>query len=166
MAVSEFITRMVTADMNGKDRYVVDPSGHSSHFVWRDPKHLFVWTKPLGKEWGFWLLEDKTQNSEQVGAETMKQNGHNTYVPNTNNEWVLNDTYPDKDRNHTLYLYHIPSKRQVILGKFLSPEAYKGEWRCDLHPRCNQQGTEVFFDSTHEGKGRQMYRIDISRVVA
>jgi hypothetical protein len=165
MAVGGFQTRMVTIGAKGQQLYVLDPSGHSSHFVWRDPRHLFVWTKPVGREWGFWLLEDQTQHATLVGGGTMRQNGHNTYVPHTNNEWVLNDTYPDAERNHTLYLYHIPSGRQVVLGKFHTPPAYTGEWRCDLHPRCNQQGTAVFIDSTHEGLGRQMYRIDISKMI-
>ncbi|GAB3162773.1 hypothetical protein [Telluribacter humicola] len=165
MATSDFVTRMVTARVDGSDRYIVDPSGNSSHFVWRDPEHLLVWTKPIGKEWGFWLLKDKTQESSHIGEEKMPVNGHNTYVPNTNNEWVLNDTYPNQERIQTLYLYHIPTDRRVILGKFLSPPQYKGEWRCDLHPRCNQQGTQVFFDSTHEKLGRQMYSIDISKIV-
>ena len=166
MAVGAFTTRMITADADtGQDRYVVDPSGNSSHFVWRDPSHLLVWTRPEGRESGFWLLRDKTQEKELIGGEVMTQNGHNTYVPNTGNAWVLNDTYPDADRKQTLYLYHVPSGRRVVLGRFLSPPRYQGEWRCDLHPRTNQQGTEVFFDSTHEGLGRQMYRIDITDII-
>lgn len=64
----------------------------------------------------------------------MTVNGHNTYILGTNNEWVLNDTYPDGNRMQTLYLYYIPTRRRVILGKFLSPPQYKGEYRCDLHP--------------------------------
>lgn len=164
MARTGFVTRMITADENGKDMYVADPSGNSSHFVWRDPRHIFVWTKPIGKEAGFWLLEDKTENVQLIGGEAMTGNGHNTYVPRTDNEWVLNDTYPDKERKITLYLYHIPTKRKVVLGRFYSPESYFGEWRCDLHPRCDQQGRRVFFDSTHEGT-RQMYYMDISRIV-
>ncbi len=166
MATGGFTTRMVTADAaTGQERYVVDPSGNSSHFVWRDPNHLLVWTKPEGREWGFWLLTDKTQDKELIGGEVMTQNGHNTYVPGTDNAWVLNDTYPDADRKQTLYLYHVPTGRKVVLGRFLSPPRYQGEWRCDLHPRTNQQGTEVFFDSTHEGLGRQVYRIDITDIV-
>lgn len=164
MARTGFVTRMITVDENGKDLYVADPSGYSSHFVWRDPRHIFVWTKPIDKQAAFWLLEDKTTNMSLVGEEAMTGNGHNTYVPNTNNEWVLNDTYPNKEREITLYLYHIPTKRQVILGKFHSPPEYFGEWRCDLHPRCDQSGKRVFFDSTHEGN-RQMYCLDISAIV-
>ncbi|GAB2796129.1 hypothetical protein GCM10027275_46760 [Rhabdobacter roseus] len=166
MAATGFVTRMVTAGTDGQDRYIADPSGFSSHFVWRDPGHIFVWTKPMGQENGFWLLKDKTQESEKIGAEAMLVNGHNTYVPHTNHEWVLNDTYPQTEqRLQTLYLYHIPSKRKVVLGAFHAPADYKGEWRCDLHPRCDQQGKRVFFDSTHEGLGRQMYCIDIERIV-
>lgn len=164
MARTGFVTRMITLDSDGKNLFVADPSGYSSHFVWKDPKHIFAWTKPIGRDAGFWLLEDQSDNMHPVGEETMTSNGHNTYVPNTNDEWVLNDTYPNKNRDITLYLYHIPTKRQVILGKFHSPESYFGEWRCDLHPRCDQAGQRVFFDSTHEGT-RQMYYLDIRHLV-
>jgi Tol biopolymer transport system component len=61
---------MFTADVNGKDRYIVDPYGGTSHFIWRDP-----------------------------------------------------------------------------------------------HPRFSPNGKHVVIDSTHEGLGRQMYLIDISRIV-
>lgn len=162
---TDFITRMLTMGTDGKEQYVIDPSGNTSHVIWRDPTNIMAWTKPVDQEWGFWLLEDKTQNRKIIGAKAMPVNGHNTYVPNTDDAWVLNDTYPDADRMQTLYLYHIPTDRKVVLGKFLSPKKYKGEYRCDLHPRSNQQGTRVFFDSTHEGLGRQMYAIDIEKIV-
>ncbi|MFW5774332.1 MAG: hypothetical protein ACOCWD_06590 [Tangfeifania sp.] len=64
-----------------------------------------------------------------------------------------------------MYLYHVPTRRKVILGEFFEPEKFQGEWRCDLHPRCDQQGNRVFFDSTHKGGKRQMYMIDIEKIV-
>jgi hypothetical protein len=163
MAARNFVTRMITADMNGKDLYLIDPSGFTSHFVWRDPKHIFAWTKPIGQEYGFYLIEDKTGKYTRVGAEKMPVNGHQTYLPNRNNEWILNDTYPLEKREQTLYLYHIPTDKRVELGRFHSPDVYKGEWRCDLHPRFSPDGKKVIIDSTHEGKGRQMYLVDISQ---
>jgi Tol biopolymer transport system component len=60
-------------------------------------------------------------------------------------------------------LYHIPTDKRVELGRFNSPDVYKGEWRCDLHPRFSPDGKKVIIDSTHEGKGRQMYLVDISQ---
>ncbi|NJN28672.1 MAG: hypothetical protein HC819_23190 [Cyclobacteriaceae bacterium] len=108
----------------------------------------------------------KSKNYEIVGEEDMTQNGHNTYVPNTNDEWILNDTYPQGiERLQELYLYHVPTKRKVSLGRFHVPAQFTGEWRCDLHPRCNPQGTRVFFDSTHIGGKRQIYSINIEDIV-
>jgi len=162
-----FTTRMFTINADGTDPYVLDPSGYTSHFIWRDPKHICAWTKPEGKKAAFYLFEDQTDHVEIVGEGKMTVNGHNTYVPNTNGEWILNDTYPSNDqrRLQTLYLYHVPSDRKVVLGQFYEPPMFKGEWRCDLHPRSNQQGTQVVFDSTHQNGRRQMYLVDIQDII-
>jgi len=163
---SNFITRMFTADANGRDLYMIDPSGFTSHFVWRDPEHICAWTRPAGQKDGFFLLRDRTQDIEQVGAGVMTVNGHNTYVPGTDGEWILNDTYPQgKDRFQTPYLYHVPSNRRVDLGRFHSPRVYTGEWRCDTHPRSSNDGKLVTIDTPHPGQGRQLQLLDVSRIV-
>lgn len=158
-----FRTRMLTATPEGKDLYVLDPSGYTSHFIWRDPQHILAWTKPKGKASGFYLFKDKTKEVEQVGQKLMPLNGHCTYLPG--NEWILNDTYPDKNRLQHPYLYHVPTKRRVPLGHFLSPREYKGEWRCDTHPRFSRDGQSVVIDSPHNGAGRQLHLIDVSGIV-
>ena len=162
-----FTTRMFTASIKGDDLYMLDPSGYTSHFIWRDPQHICAWTKPEGKKDAFYLFKDKTDEVSIVGDGKMTVNGHNTYLPKTNNEWILNDTYPDKeDQMQTLYLYHVPTDRKVVLGRFYEPPQFKGEWRCDLHPRSSQDGTKVIFDSTHENNQRQMYMIDVSEIIS
>lgn len=162
-----FMTRMFTINADGSDPYVLDPSGFTSHFIWLDPEHICAWTKPEGKKAAFYLFKDQTDEVEIVGDGKMTVNGHNTYVPNTNGEWILNDTYPSQDqkRLQTLYLYHVPTDRKVVLGQFYEPPMFTGEWRCDLHPRSNRQGTKVVFDSTHKNGQRQMFLADISNIV-
>ncbi|TWU16048.1 hypothetical protein Poly21_32530 [Allorhodopirellula heiligendammensis] len=163
--VGGFSTRMFTVNMDGSERYILDPSGHTSHFIWRDPKHVCAWTKPVGKPAAFYLLKDQTQDIQVVGEGVMATNGHNTYVPHTDNEWILNDTYPlGKNREQNPYLYHVPTNRRVSLGKFPAPPQFTGEWRCDTHPRSSNDGRSVVIDSAHSG-GRQMYQIDISGIV-
>jgi len=158
-----FTTRMFTANKDGNDKYVIDPSGYTSHFIWRDNLHICAWTRPVGHPDGFYLLRDKAQDIEAVGKGVMNINGHNTYLPNSNNEWILNDCYPQgENRLQTPYLYHITTNKRYDLGNFSAPAAYTGEWRCDLHPRYSPDGKMVIIDSTHEGLGRQMYLIDIS----
>lgn len=163
---SNFITRLFTASADGSDLYMLDPSGFTSHFVWRDPEHVCAWTRPAGQKDGFFLFRDRTREVSQVGAGTMTVNGHNTYVPGTDLEWILNDTYPQAPhRFQTPYLFHVPSNRRVDLGRFHSPAAYTGEWRCDTHPRSSNDGRSVVIDSPHGGTGRQLHLLDVSGVL-
>jgi hypothetical protein len=164
--IGRFTTRMFTANMDGTERYILDPSGYTSHFIWRDPAHICAWTRPQGRQDGFYLFRDQTPELEIVGEGVMTRNGHNTYVPHTDNEWILNDTYPDREtREQTPYLFHVPSSRKVELGRFHSPPTYKGEWRCDTHPRSSNDGRTVTIDSPHTGEGRQVHLIDISDII-
>ncbi len=162
-----YITRAITVNTDGSGLYALNDSGHFSHFIWKGDDALCAWAKPEDSDRAaFYVFEDRSKQYHIVGDGLMTRNGHNTYVPNTNYEWILNDTYPQgEEREQELYLYHVPTQRKVILGRFHEPVKFKGEWRCDLHPRCNQQGTKVYFDSTHQGDGRQMYEIDIADVI-
>jgi hypothetical protein len=178
-------TRMFTASAEGKDLHIVDDYGEMSHFIWRDPKHILGWAKrPVEgprfysvsflffrsfavttrtkHDWRFFLYEDQTKNVEIVGEGVMTENGHCSYLPG--NEWILNDTYPDKERKQHLYLYHIRTGKKVPLGDFYAPVEYCGEWRCDLHPRFSPDGRIVCVDSAHDGI-RQIYLMDISEAI-
>ena len=160
-----FHTRMVTANTDGSDVTVVDHSGKTSHFIWRDPSRILAWSDHPSHGDAFYLYRDReVENVEVVGKGQMVHNGHCTYLPNA--DWVLNDTYPLGDeRRQELYLYHVPTATKVPLGGFHAPPAYTGEWRCDLHPRANRDGTKVYIDSAHGGNGRQMYELDIRAIL-
>ena len=54
--------------------------------------------------------------------------------------------------------------RRVPLGDFESKPPYRGEWRCDTHPRSSRDGKLVCVDSPHGGDGRQMYLIDLREI--
>ena len=55
-----FTTRMFTINADGSDPFIIDPSGFTSHIVWRDPTHICAFTKPAGMAESFYILEDKT----------------------------------------------------------------------------------------------------------
>ena len=161
-----FATHALTADLDGGRRFLLNDSGYFSHFDWKDPKTIAAFAQVTkGSKQGFFLFRDREGSAEPIDEVAMPHNGHNTYVPGTDQEWIVNDTYPlGAERLQTLYLYHVPTRRKVILGRFPSPPQFDGEWRCDLHPRCDQQGRRVFFDSAHSGL-RQMYSISIAPIV-
>lgn len=158
------MTRMFTASADGRDLYVVDPYGDTSHFIWRDPATIMAWATHPSHGYKFYLYRDKTDQVEVIGPDVMTVNGHNTYLPG--NRWVLNDTYPDRERKTHPYLYHVSSGKRIPLGHFNSPPEYTGEWRCDNHPRSSRDGRLVTIDSPHGGNGRQIYLIDISGILS
>jgi len=166
-----FTTRMFTANLDGGGLFELDPSGRTSHFIWRDPQHVCAWTKPAGKKAAFYLFKDQTREIEIVGEGVMTRNGHNTYLPIDDNRWILNDTYPDARRLQTPYAYDTKTRKRHDLGHFYLPPKYQGEWRCDTHPRSSNDGRLVAIDSPHgsaeEGTpGRQVWLLDISEIVA
>lgn len=158
-----FSTRLFTASATGKDLYVLDPHGKTSHFIWRDNRHVLAWAWHPSQGDKFYLYRDKSGAVDVVAPDQMTVNGHCTYLPG--NRWILNDTYPDRDRLQHVYLYDLQTKRRVPVGDFPSPPEYTGEWRCDTHPRFSPDGRKVVIDSAHAG-GRQMYLLDISSIMA
>ena len=163
----KYKTRAFTGSTEGGDKYMLTDSGFFSHFIWKTNDIITAYAAPeKGDKRAFYEFTDKTKKAKIIGEEKMDQNGHNTYIPGTDQEWILNDTYPQKgSREQVLYMYHVPTDKKVVLGKFFEPEKFSGEWRCDLHPKSND-GKTVIFDSTHDGDGRQMYMIDISSVIS
>lgn len=161
-----FITRMFTVGIDGSDPYILDPSGFTSHFIWKDDQTATMWTKPEGLPQGFYQMTDQSADFRRVGETQMLVNGHNTYLPAPYDEWILNDSYPDsKTSRQTVYLYHPPTDRRVDLGHFPSPKSYRGEWRCDTHPRASVDGHTIAIDSPH-AMGRQVHLLDIRELLA
>ena len=88
----------------------------------------------------------------------MVENGHCSYLPDSN--WILNDTYPTGNSYQELYLYHCLTNSKTRLVSFPALLVYKGEWRCDLHPRFSRDGRWVSVDSAHQN-GRQIYIVEL-----
>jgi hypothetical protein len=161
--VGGFGTLMYSSDKEGEDIRIVDGSGYTSHFIWRDVEHLMMWTRHKGTDGFFLFKDDGSDTGVQEGEGVMTRNGHNTYLPG--NEWILNDTYPDGERLQHVYLYHVPSKKRVPVGSFYLDPEYKGEWRCDTHPRASPDGKKVVIDCPVGDKGRQLILLDISGIL-
>ena len=117
---------------------------------------------------GYYVFKDDNSGEPKEMLWEAASNGHDSYHPN--GEWILTDTY-NRGGYQYLYMYHLPTKTFVLLGKFefrLFGEVYRANaetFRVDLHPRFSPDGNMVSFDSTHEGVGRQIYLMDISHII-
>ncbi len=112
------------------------------------------------------LFQDKINiPMSSIGLNKITEDGHFTRHKGT--DWILGDTYPDKNHFRELFLFNLKTKEKIILGRFYSlVEGVPDSWdlsamRSDLHPRFSRGGTQVCFDSVHTGK-KQVHILDIS----
>ena len=84
------------------------------------PAHILAWAWHPSHGNKFYLFQDQTDHVEVIGPDVMTVNGHCTYLPG--NRWILNDTYPDKQREQNPYLYEVASGKASAAGAF-SPAA-------------------------------------------
>ena len=114
--------------------------------------------------------------------------GHPMCRPNDRDICIC-DTYPDKNKERTLFTYRFSTNERINLGKFrmsdeqpdttlferytegvdkdimkmFSPELFsftRSGLHCDLHPRWSADSKYAIFDSIHEGT-RQVYMCKI-----
>ena len=154
---------MYTARADGSDLYCLAKDDYVSHFAWRDESHVLAWAHQRETGVFYYLFTDCSPEKGIVGRGVLKVDGHCSYSPDR--RWILTDTYPDAESRRALVLFRPEDGRCVTLGSFYSPPELAEEIRCDLHPRWNRDGTQVCFDSAHEGE-RQMYAVDVREVVA
>ncbi len=157
------VTRLYTADASGGDIHSVADDDMTSHCDWMDERHILAWARQRDVGNRFFMFTDQSRERSVVGEGVLKRDGHCTYSPDR--RWILADAYPGRSDHHrVVYLYDPAANRRVEIARVYSPPALTAEIRCDLHPRWSRDGTEVCFDSAHEGD-RQMYVVDVSSIV-
>lgn len=162
MANGGHLTRLYTASPSGPDLCLLADDDLVSHFDWCGADRVLAWARVAGRGEHYFLFADRSEQIEVVGPEVLTQDGHCSYSPNR--EWILTDTYPDREEKRTLILYHVASGRRYDVGRFYSPAPASDDLRCDLHPRWSPDGRQVCFDSIHEGT-RQMYVVEVGELV-
>ncbi len=154
-------SRLFVANCDGSNLVCLSDHGLVSHFTWRDNEHILAWTRHLAGD-HYYLFKDKSDQVAIVGKGILTEDGHPSYSPDGN--YILTDTYPDKERMRSILLYDIKRNSLKTLGRYFSPFQYDGPIRCDLHPRWNRNGQMICFDSVHEGC-RAMYVLDVTEKI-
>ena len=156
-------TRLFTASPDGSDICLLADHEIVSHFDWMGSDHVLAWARHHDVGDRFFLYGDLSDERAVVGDGILTRDGHCSYSPDR--RWILNDAYPNRDNHRTLMLYRPEDDTRVDIGEFYTMPEATGEIRCDLHPRWNRDGTQVCFDSTHEGE-RQVYTLDVADIVS
>ena len=130
----------------------------ASHFDWMDERRVVVTRKDDGK-WRHLLIDtDGVKAPKPLAPDVLTRDGHCTFSPD--GRWMITDTYPDSQRRQHLFVMDVKTQKAARLASFYSPPEYRGDWRCDLHPRWDRESRRICIDSTHEGI-RQVYVIEL-----
>lgn len=159
-------TAIITANTDGSDMFLLSDYGIQSHYFWLDPEHVILYSEGkelagTGGRLSNYILKDKTYEGELVGGGYFSRDNHMSYSPDR--KLMITDTYPDKDRMQPLKMISVEKNLCVEMGRYYSMPRQITDLRCDLHPRWNEDGSMISFDSTHEGQ-RAVYIIDAERV--
>ena len=159
-----FRSSLWTVNPDGSDLRLQIGFGHwISHFAWQDTDTLLVSTDLRGR-CQFLVGHDGRDDFEPVGEGVLPDDGHACYSPD--GRWIACDTYPHGPEHHSeVMLYEVTGNRKVSLGFYRSEEIFRGEIRCDLHPRWTPDGRGLTIDAVRDGD-RQIYLIDVADVVS
>ena len=100
-------TRLLTANLNGEDVYLLADDDMVSHFDWRDSKHILAWARKRGIGDRFFLFKDQSGDFEIIGDGILTVDGHCSYSPDR--RWIL-----------TCLLYTSPSPRDLSTSRMPS----------------------------------------------
>ncbi|MEX0775093.1 MAG: hypothetical protein WD042_05190 [Phycisphaeraceae bacterium] len=161
-----FRTRLMCIRLDGSssggDLRLVCDTPMFSHYDWRDDHTILAYAAdPDGKR-AFHLIDIHSGAMQSIGDDVLPQtDGHCSYSPDRN--WILNDTYPDRERLITLMLYRPADQRRVDLARIYSSAVSNWAYRCDLHPRWNRDGTQICIDANFENT-RGVYILDVTSI--
>jgi hypothetical protein len=140
--------RLITSDWNGENLCVLENKGTASHYTWKSETELLATVHYGQAGTRYNLYTDGSGLKAVVGEGMLTVDGHPSYAPQ--GTLLLTDTYPDKYREqHVLLL--TADGRYIDLARLYSPPAFRGETRCDLHPRWDRTGRLVCVDATADG---------------
>lgn len=149
--------RLITADADGTRKFALVNEGHISHYTWKNDEELLCYSthKDTGQQ--YHLYKDLTNEKKVIGKEILNRDGHPSYSPD--GQLLLTDVKNHLFSEQKLLLFYLVEQKLKAIGPFSIPLKYKGELRCDLHPRWSPSGRYISFDSAHTGI-RAIYVID------
>lgn len=121
-----------------------------SHYCWRDEHNLFATTKDDSGQWHYTIYDLFSGETVDVDL-PFNEDLHPMFHPTNKNKLVI-DTYPDKRRDQHLAVVDLDTLLVEEVGVFYTSPLYRGQVRCDLHPRWDREGKYIVVDTTDTGK--------------
>tara|TARA_R110000851_G_scaffold333510_1_gene514219 strand:- start:3416 stop:4636 length:1221 start_codon:yes stop_codon:yes gene_type:complete len=122
--------------------------GIVSHYTFVGNGKLLLFASYLSDE-GFYLFDIESGGVESVGEYLGERDGHPS---SSSNGTVVYDTYPDRRRRQTLFIWRGGPEKAEPIASLYSPLKFRDEYRVDLHPRIKEDGSVICIDTSVNGR--------------
>ncbi|WP_419237885.1 hypothetical protein ACN08L_11425 [Photobacterium leiognathi subsp. mandapamensis] len=146
-------------DLNNDKLNFIKTGRIVSHCCWINNNEIIAYLESSDKTKGYFIISVANLKLDILSQLTKvsSTDGH----PSFSNGLILTDSYPNRKRLKSLFLYDCSDGNNEIIGTFYESIKYFGETRCDLHPRllCDGYGrVACYIDSVHSGN-RHLYKL-------
>jgi len=144
------LSRMIVGDFpHGRCRVLVN-TGYAGHYCWLKPGRLLIFVGNQGEDSGFHLYNTLTGERKPVALASIREDGHP--APLAGDYEAILDTYPDALGFAQLFRLNLETEATVDIGRFHHPVNFRGDYRCDLHPRPSPSGRMIAVDTVVAGR--------------
>ena len=107
---------LYVSNVDGSDINIVADDDMVSHCFWYDNNHIFAYLRDKDMGDKYYIIDIVSGEKEAVGEGIIDKfgDGH----PSVIGKQIIFDTYPDKARMKSLYMYDYENKKLVKLGEF------------------------------------------------
>lgn len=128
-----------------------------SHHCWKSDNEILANTLDQSGNWRFSVYNLETRVRSDLNL-SFGEDNHPMFHP-FDKDVIITDTYPDGRRDQHLCLLDFSGNEIIEMASLYSPFRYRGQVRCDLHPRWDRDGRYVAVDGIHL-HGRALYLFD------
>lgn len=154
-------SRMISCDLSGNNIYIFPTGEMVSHITWVSDIEVMAYCNTETDGDGYHIFNISNSNFRKVAEKHYTSDGHPQY--SRVNGKIITDTYPNRYRIQELSIYNILEDDKEVIAKLWSPNSFRDEMRCDLHPRWDRLGNQICFDSAHTGV-RSLCTINLSKL--
>jgi len=142
-------TRMISCDPNGDDMHLFPTDNMVSHISWFGDSHVIAYANTKLHGANYYIFADKQDDASLIDVKIFSGDGHPQVSPD--GRWMVTDSYPDRKRMQSLFLYDCNNNTARKILSCRIPFRYRNEFRCDFHPRWNYGSSMISFDSAQTG---------------
>ena len=156
-------SRGFIANADGTNLLALDLGSNASHYAWIDDATLLVYCQPEGSAMRYWIFNIQTGERTAIEDSMMMRDGHPSTL--ADGRFILTDTYPDAYSFQRVIMHDRYTSSTRLLARLYSPPRFRGDVRCDLHPRLSPDEKWICVDSARSGL-RALYVFPIVEIAS